>query len=87
MENVSANAVRGEIKMTEENYAILCGLIMGIIGVSIMIFQYFYYLLGIPRTIDDTLTGLLMGFILAQLGIDFMLISWIRKVQMEGKRR
>jgi hypothetical protein len=65
----------------------ICGLVMGIFGVLIMILQYLYYFFGIPRTIDDTLTGLIMGFMLAQLGIDFMLISYIRKVQMEGKGR
>ena len=71
-----------EITEKERKYTRLFGLVMSIIGLSMIIFQLFFYLLGIPRTDIDTLTGIALGFMLAQLGIDFMIFSWVRKIEM-----
>jgi hypothetical protein len=70
----------------EQKFWRICGFFMSIIGVTIMIFQPIFYSLGVIETVDNILTGLLMGFMLAQLGIDFMLIAYIKKVQMEAKK-
>jgi len=72
--------------MNEQRILLTCGLATGIMGILIMISQYFYYFLGIPRTIDEILTGLVYGFMLTQLGINLMLISFITKVAGEVKK-
>jgi len=51
-----------------------------------MISQYFYHVLGIPRTIDEILTGLIYGFMLTQVGINLMLVSFITKIAGEVKK-
>jgi hypothetical protein len=73
-------------KEKEQQYLKLCGLIVGILGVIIMVSEYLYYFFGIPRMVEDTTIGFLIGFILAQVGIDIMLMSYIARVQMEAKK-
>ena len=72
--------------MNEQKILLSCGLVAGIIGVLIMISQYFYHVLGIPRTIDEILTGLIYGFMLTQVGINLMLVSFITKIAGEVKK-
>lgn len=80
--------MKSDEEKTEENIHLIkfCGLGICIIGLMILISPVYFYIIGFLQSESTTIMSLIVGFAITQLGIDIMLISWIKKVEIRGKR-